>query len=286
MTFAEFASLYGLILPDLYPSARIQRCATEAHPYRKDGAYLWDGQRGWVSDWSVSDEIHWYENPDAKGFTEAERRAWGQRKREAERRQAELARRAADTAASMLKGARIDEHAYLNSKKLQQVRGLVTEERQLLVPMRTIDSNQLVGLQVISWLMDERQWQKKMLYGMRAKGAVFRLGSARSSETWLVEGYATGLTVELALRSMNANASVLVCFSASNLNHVASQVRGRKFAFADHDRSGVGLKAVESAGLAYCISQVEGEDANDWYMRAGLIPVAADMMRLRSSTPP
>lgn len=286
MSFVQFAAQYGLILPELYPAARIRRCPTEQHPRRKDGAYFWDGRRGWVSDWSVSEDIHWYDNPEAKGFTEADRRAWAERKRAEERRLAQLYQRTADKAQAMLQQARPDEHAYLAAKKLGHVLGLVNDERQLLVPMRGLDDNRLVGLQVIDWLMEERQWRKKMLYGTRAKGAVFRLGSPRAPETWLVEGYASGLTCELALRSLNANASVLVCFSAHNLTHVASQVRGRKFAFADHDKSGTGLEAVTAAGLAHCISPVEGEDINDWYARAGLFPVAAAMMRLRRAAPP
>lgn len=283
MTFTEFAKLYGLILPDLYPSDKIRRCATEAHPYRKDGAYLWDGERGWVQDWSVSEERHWYDNPDAKGFTQAERKAWAEKKRAYEREQALRHQRAANEAAAMVKGARPDEHPYLGSKKLHNVRGLVNEDRELLVPVRDLASNHLVGLQVIKWLMDEREWQKKFITGTRATGGVFRLGHPRADETWLVEGYATGLTVELALRSLNLTASVLVCFSANNLTHVADRVKGRKFAFADHDRSDTGRKAVEKAGLAYCMSPVEGEDANDWYVRAGVLPVAAEMMRLRRS---
>lgn len=281
MTFVQFAALYGLVINDLYPSTEIQRCTTEAHAHRKDGAYLWDGQRGWVQDWSVSDDRHWYDNPDAKGFTEADRKAWAERKRRHEREQALKHQRAASEAAAMVKAARPDEHTYLGSKKLYHVRGLVNDKHELLVPMRDLASNHLVGVQVIKWLMEERQWQKKFHYGTRAAGAVFRLGSPQAGETWLVEGYATGLTVELALRSLNLTASVLVCFSADNLTHVASRVKGRKFGFADHDRSGKGVKAVEAAGLAYCMSPVEGEDANDWYMRAGVLPVAAEMMRLR-----
>jgi putative DNA primase/helicase len=199
---------------------------------------------------------------------------------------AQLYQRTAERAHAMLRAACPDQHAYLAAKKLGHVLGLVDDTRQLLVPMRTLDGNQLVGLQVIAWLAEQRQWQKKMLYGTPARGAVFRLGSPRAGETWLVEGYATGLTCELALRSLNANASVLVCFSAHNLAHVASQVRGRKFAFADHDKSGTGLDVVKAAGLTHCISPVEGEDANDWYVRAGLFPVAAAMMRLRCAAPP
>ena len=53
------------------------------------------------------------------------------------------------------------------------------------------------GAQLIRWLSEERKWEKKMLPGMRAKGAVLRLGSAAPWLTILCEGYATGLSIEL-----------------------------------------------------------------------------------------
>jgi putative DNA primase/helicase len=203
-----------------------------------------------------------------------------------ERRQAEVHRRAERNAADMLRACKPAEHNYLRSKRLPDVRGLVNDERELIVPMRALDSNRLVGAQVIRWLMDERAWQKKMIYGIRAKGAVFRLGSPRAPETWLVEGYATGLTLEAALHLLHQQAQVVICFSASNLTHVAVQIKGRKFAFADHDKSGTGERAAQQAGIAYCMSPVEGEDANDLYVRAGLMAVCALMMGVRSQRPP
>ena len=48
----------------------------------------------------------------------------------------------------------------------------------------------------------------------------------------------------------------------------------------------ISTQMVKAAGLAHCISPVEGEDANDWYVRAGLFPVSAAMMRLRCAAPP
>ncbi|PVX38201.1 hypothetical protein [Janthinobacterium sp. 78] len=285
MTFADFAGLYGLMLPDLYPSERVRRCPTEQHPRTKDGAYFWDGRRGWVSDWSNGAEIYWYDNPDTKGFTAEDKRAWAERKSAQERRQAEVHRQASINAAAMLRACKPCEHVYLRSKQLPDVLGLVNDERELIVPMRTVDTNQLVGAQVIRWLMEERAWQKKMIYGTRAKGAVFRLGNPRALESWLVEGYATGLTLELALRQLNQQAQVLICFSASNLVHVAAQVKGRKFAFADNDKSGTGERAAQQAGLLHCMSEIEGEDANDLYARAGLMAVCALIMSTRSRAP-
>lgn len=286
MTFAQFATLYGLMLPDLYPSERVRRCPTEQHPRTKDGAYFWDGRRGWVSDWSNGAEIHWYDNPEAKGFTDADKRAWGERKRAQELRQAGIHRQAGINAEALLRACKPAEHTYLSGKKLHDVRGLVNDERELIVPMRTLNSNQLVGAQVIKWLMDERAWQKKMIYGTRAKGAVFRLGNPRAPDIWLVEGYATGLTLELALRQLRMQSQVLICFSAGNLTHIASQIRGRKFAFADHDKSGTGERAAQQADVAYCMSPIEGEDANDLYVRAGLMAVSTLMVATRNKAPP
>jgi phage/plasmid primase-like uncharacterized protein len=49
---------------------------------------------------------------------------------------------------------------------------------------------------------------------------VFFIGPIRCSERWLVEGYATGLSVRAALRELHREAQVVVCFSAFNLAHV------------------------------------------------------------------
>jgi hypothetical protein len=49
-------------------------------------------------------------------------------------------------------------HMYLHSKQPPDICALVSEVRKLIVPMRTVDSNQLVGAQIIRWLMDECEW--------------------------------------------------------------------------------------------------------------------------------
>ena len=74
---------------------------------------------------------------------------------------------------------------------------------------------------------------------------------------------------------------MLVCFSANNLEHVAPQVRGRAFVFADHDASGPGQRTAEATGLPWCMSPIEGEDANDLHQRAGLMAVCAQIMAVR-----
>jgi len=72
-----------------------------------------------------------------------------------------------------------------------------------------------------------------------------------------------------------------VCFSDSNLRYAAGHVAGKKYAFADNDKSGAGERAAKDAGLSYCMSDVIGEDANDLHMRAGVLPVAMKLMTAR-----
>ena len=135
---------------------------------------------------------------------------------------------------------------------------------------------------MIRWLEDERRHEKKMQpYGMKAAGAVHRMGANNTFETCLVEGYATGLSVLEALRGMGVQAVVLVCFSAHNLTLVAQGVHGRAYVFADHDKSGTGQGAAEQTGLPWCMSPVEGEDANDLHQRAGVLAVRQLLMRVR-----
>ena len=120
-----------------------------------------------------------------------------------------------------------------------------------------------------------------MAYGMRATGAVLRLGPPRAPETILCEGYATGLSIDAAVKQMRLNAAVLVCFSDVNMRQVSGLVQGLKYAFADNDVSGAGERATQAAGLAYCMSDVVGEDANDLHQRAGLLAVSMKLMTAR-----
>lgn len=81
---------------------------------------------------------------------------------------------------------------------------------------------------------------------------------------------------------MRLNASVLVCFSDSNMVHVASLLtKGKRLVFADNDKSGAGERAARETGLRFCMSPNVGEDANDVHVRGGLMPVCALLMEAR-----
>ena len=279
-TFTDFAHAHGLELPPLYASDRVQRCATVKHSRSKDGAYFWDGRRGWVSDWSNGGDIQWFDDPKVTEWTAEERRDWAKRKANKEHQLQMGWREAAERAQELLKHAKPATNYYLNAKGLPDVLGQVVETT-LIVPMRHLQTNALQGVQMIDWNPEQRCYDKKMNYGMRAKGAVLRLGSHSAPATILCEGYATGLSIEQAVRQMRLNVSVLICFSDSNLVHVASMVKERATVFADNDKSGAGETAAKKTALPYCMSDVVGEDANDYHQRLGLMALCKKVMELQ-----
>ena len=260
---------------------RIYRCPTENHPHSTNGAYFFDGQRGWIQNWETGEPIQWWSGGESKPWTEQEKREWAERRQLAEAEKKALRAKAARTAQVAISSATNDKHQYLQEKGHGDTLALVSKEGNMLVPMRDVETNELLGVQSI--FLEENRWQKKMTYGMRAKGAVFRLGQKHTTETYLVEGYATALSVDAALRMLRLKADVVVCFSASNLVHVASILSGRIFIFSDNDHSKTGEVSAQSTGLPYCMSDQVGEDANDLFNRAGVMAVAQKIMEVRQA---
>ena len=283
MSFIAFARAHGVEIDPakLYASERIKRCGTTEKPKAKNGAYFWDGERGWVWNWAGEARVQWFHDDKATPWTEAEKAAWKAKRQAAQASQEQDYQRAAVRAAEMMRAAKPMEHNYLHRKGFTDAQGFVTEDGALLIPMRNLQTNNLQGVQVIRWDEEARTFTKKMIPGMRAKGAVYRMGDRTAPETILCEGYATGLSIVAALRSVGLRASVLVCFSAHNLELIAPQLKGRAYVFADHDKSGTGEKSAQATGLPYCMSPVMGEDANDLHARAGLFAVCQLLMEVR-----
>ena len=273
MHFSDFARAHGVEIGDLRTGDKIFRCGTTNHPRSSNGAYFFDGRRGWIQNWETGEAVAWWNDPTAQPWTEADKREWAMRRRTAEddtrRNQEQAARRAQ----GIIDAAIPSPHEYLKAKGFPELKSLTNQDgADLIIPMRDVRNNALLGAQVIRLV--DNTWQKKMIPGMRAKGAIFRIGPSRAIETILCEGFATGLSIDAACRMMRLNAAVLVCFSASNMQHIASMTTGRRFVFADNDASLTGEKAAQATGLPWVMPDQVGEDANDLHQRAGIMAVS------------
>lgn len=285
MSFAELAAAHGLVIRHLIADGRWHRVPTQDKPRKRNGAYICDGERGGaVRNWATMESFALF-RPDTPA-KQMDRSALDARLRQAMQEQARRNCQAAELAADMLKRATllkpmpaqpwrsaslpgygpIEAHPYLVRKGFADTAGLVLDGL-LLVPMYACaDERRLIGMQSI-----DAEGNKLFIYGSRAKGAIHRIG--RAPETWLVEGYATGLSTALALRRIYRRACVLVCFSATNLIYMASQTSGPRFVVADNDESGAGERAAVATGLPWVMPHQIGSDANDLHTVHGIASV-------------
>jgi putative DNA primase/helicase len=283
MTFIDFARAHGVEIDParFYSSDKIHRCGTVEKPRSNNGAWFWDGQRGWVMDWSGDARTVWFQDPNARPWTDQEKREWMVKRQTANAQKDQSYELAAQRADVTLRSAKMAEHPYLTIKGFPEMQGLVLDHK-LLIPMRNVVTNKLQGYQEIWWDAPNMRYEKKMLHGMRARNAVLYMGERDAQEAWLVEGYATGLSLHAALRSVGLKASVVVCFSASNMVAVADQIKGKRYIYADNDVSLTGQKSAEQTGLPWTMSDTVGFDANDDHKKTGLFSVVKKIMDLRS----
>lgn len=268
MTFMEFAESYGLIIQSLIADGLHHAVKTVDKPKHRNGRYLFDGVSGWAINWATMDRpaVFRSDKPVSK------------------RDNAELARKAAQAerekhAASRIEAKKIisecssQKHEYLARKGFPDAVGLVHPSGDLIIPMRdhqaygTINSVQRIAV----------DGTKKFLTGGKAKGSIFRIGDR--GEKWLVEGYATALSLHMALKDMYRPAVVTACFSAGNLVYVAKSMK-QAFVFADHDKSLAGQDAAKATGFPWVMAETEGFDCNDIHQRLGLRAVVKLVLTL------
>ncbi len=182
---------------------------------------------------------------------------------------------AAHRATRMIEAADYRVHDYLVRKGHPHTLGFVLDDA-LLIPMRDMRTYAINSLQQI-W----PDGSKKFLAGGKARGSIYRIGSGL--ETYLCEGYATGLSIKAALDALYRQATVVVCFSAANLAHVAERMG--QCVIADHDESKTGEKYAERTGLPWWKPPEIG-DANDFHQAHGIRALANAINELRSSSRP
>lgn len=277
MNFLDFAASHGLHIVDLLADNRWHRCRTESKPRKRNGAYVYDGERGAVIDFATMTKAAAFRDGSRAGFIDkAALRARAAIDKAAERaRQGEARSKAED----MVKRAALDVHPYLAAKGFPQEKGFVLDG-ELLIPMREFGRySQINSVQRIA-----ADGKKLFLSGGKAKSSVFFIGPTLARERWLVEGYATGLSVRAALRWLHTDGQIVVCFSAGNLAHIGKLVRSwsvPSFVMADNDKSGAGEAAAEETGLMWCMPGDVDTDANDMHQREGIGALAEFIRAVR-----
>jgi putative DNA primase/helicase len=282
--FIAFARAHGLILDYAEPDGRWRRCKTVDKPRRRNGCYILDVRGGAVKNYAtMTDFATWRDGSAARvppeQYREMRRKA-AEMMRKARALEAQKHAQAAQEAERIVKAATlltpapgvpwkpwrpgkdpVLAHPYLVRKGLPNASCLVYEDK-IVVPMRIERQHrrELVSVQTIA-----ADGTKLFLPGGRTKGAVYHMGPASAREVWLVEGFATGWSLLMALKGMYRDASVVVCFSAGNLKHA-----GATHVFADNDASGAGQKAAEATGLPWVMPEAVGMDANDVHAQQGL----------------
>lgn len=261
MNFVQFAHAHGLIVHEVV-AHRWVRTRTQDKPHHRNGAYKYLGDRGWVQNHATMTEPAMWQ-ADSFEVAQIDMVALkAAQEREMARLSAARAK-AAEKAQWILSQAKPAGHLYLEQKGFPGAHGLVwkTEgEALLVIPMRV--AGKVVGCQLI-----DEAGNKKFLTGQQTKGTAFVLGQG---EPVYCEGFATGLSVQAALKAARMTRSVVVCFSAGNLAHLAKSGA----VVADNDVSKTGERVAQETGLPYFLPPVVGFDFNDWMSEVGTFKAA------------
>lgn len=280
MTLAEAISAAGMTPPRQIAPGRWLRFpgAGKSKANRAGWCRLITPTLAIYGDWSCNFSATWTD--EAHRDDEVSRRLLAEaRIREAafaaeqRSRQRIVAAEAARLIASCLTGT----HSYLERKGFPERRELIDFEKRLVIPMRdSRDYSQILSAQFIA-----ENGEKKFLPGGRAKGAVFRVGVPNASHIVLCEGFATGLSIDAALKRLPGSHAVLVCFSANNLEYVAP-LFPRAVVAADNDKSATGEETAIRTGLKWTMPYEVESDFNDLHQSMGLHVVVERMRELLS----
>lgn len=261
MTFLDFCRINGLLLPGLpIEDGRIHRVPTVAHPRKKSGWYRLTPFGGRCQAFDMDPYAHTWKPEGGEDSVSPEEVARWKALAAIERDKAAKAREKAARNAQTLIGEAelLYGFPYLVRKGFPQHVALIHKPRKLLlVPMRDAANYK----NVLSVQMIDKEGNKKFLPGGQARNACYIMGAGE--DVILCEGYATGLSIQAALKTLYKQARVAICFSAGNIANVATKLEGRKFVMADADASGTGARAAEGTGLPWAMPARQGYDFND-----------------------
>lgn len=270
MTLAETIRSFGMMPPQKIAQGRFVRFPGSGKGRGNTAGWcrLITPTLAVYGDWSTDIRGIWRDeaHEDTRSAREALRQALREQKAQRQQeRQRQLV--VARDARALISKAASGFHPYLIRKGFPTHASLL-DGSDMLVPMRDARSyRDVINVQRIA-----PDGAKRFLTGGRARGAVHVLGAMGSARTVLCEGYATGLTLDLALKRLSGSHKVVVCFSAHNLVLVAKSFSGALVA-TDNDESGTGERAARETGLKWIMPTRVGDDFNDVMIRDGIFSV-------------
>ena len=271
---------FGLNITSVTVDGNIHRCA-RGDSKKKNAWYVaFGGERITCvyGDWA-SDEKYTITEGGAATYDPERIKIW---RKIAEAKKAEEAKIHVEAAEYATKMARVWEkaspdHPYLIKKGIMPGAALMVKGRLIILLHRP--NGDIVGYQEI-----DAEGGKKFLFGTVKKGACHVI-EGNGSMVIICEGWATGMSLHQA-----TGYTVLVCFDAGNMIHVAraSSTPGSLVIGADNDdkKGGVNVgleKAKEihnELGIPYLYpTGIKGTDFNDLHQEQGLDAVAEIIMR-------
>ena len=270
MELIDFCRAHGILIDAPPPIGMWKRYPTEDKPRSRNGAVKYLGTHAFVQNHAIDSDVSVWKPESMAHHDRIKYESMAKRESEKQSIDAKLAR---DKAAFIIKNSQLARHDYLKSKGFQDESGYVwisPDGHMLVVPMR-IDGN-LVGVQLI-----DKHGSKKFLYGQKSGGAEFIFDN--KGVHIYCEGYATALSVRLALKSVKIRYTIHVCFSANNLLKLTQKYKAG-FIVADNDESLTGENVAKRSGLPYWISPILGEDGNDFHQRMGLFKFSQELTRV------
>jgi len=256
--FQDFALQHGLIIDSLVFGQWV-RVKTIDKPNKKNGAYIFDGKFGAIINFAMHESHISYKEDENYVPTVEDRIRREASDQDRKRRQDEAKKKAA----YIMRSADLLPHAYLKRKGFDD-KGYVWNNL-LIIPMR-IDSR-LVGCQMIS-----EDGTKRFLSGQITKGASLVIDN--KGPDFICEGFATGLSVRRALKSIKARYKIHVCFSANNMIEIAKGLKEPRV-IADNDE--VGIRTAKKIASHYWVGEA-GQDFNDYELLFGT-EKAADSLK-------
>lgn len=262
--------MHDVLIDRLPPAGQWRRYPTTDKPKSRNGAVKWMGEVGFVQNHATMlDVAVWF--PDRAQAAAIDHAAIAARAAEGERLMQEGRKKAAAKAAQVVSECHMGRHPYLERKGFPEESGLVWTDGRLVIPMRV--GREVVGLQVI-----DADGDKKFLPGQRTSDAAFVIGDVRRRPIFC-EGYATALSLRLALAACKMQACIVVCFSAHNVPKMAAKMPGGAVV-ADNDASGTGERVARATGLAWWMPPSVGHDANDHHLEKGIFSLSMAVKRL------